>query len=231
MTTPAGDNGNPTGQGPANGVTGQGPAQGSQDEQRSAGQEQQPISAEKFRELQVQLEKANHQIQKLSEENGKHRNKAKEEERARIEAAQAAGDLKPQIDALTSKVSELEPLAAFGERARQRLQQRVERDVAKLPKDLREKLEAIGDLEQRADALDFYLAAAGQQRQPDAAPPEGGPPAPPNPAQSVQSLLQQGLTLDDIRTKHPKVWEAEKEQWGGGGPQTGAFGFLRRITG
>lgn len=186
------------------------------DDAQSAPTQQQTVSADEFRSLQEQLADSQKRIKKLSDEAAKYRNAKKEEEAQRIEAARKAGELEPVVADLEARLAELSPIAALGERAQRRLEERIERDSAKLPEDVREKLSRIRDLEERSDALEFYLDAIAAKKTttpvPGDAPPAGGGASP----QSFAGLS--GAALLDAAAKDPQAfWQSRNV---GGQPRT-----------
>lgn len=208
----------------------QGATDTTSDGAQSTPEREQTVTAEDLRALKAELEKAQLRIKSLSDENGRHRNRAKDEEAAKLDAARKAGELEPVVKTLEERLAALEPLAALGERARQRLESRLEADSSKLPEDLREKLSRITDLEQREAALDIYLAAVAKKPA-SAIPSEGSVGGPPSPLPSIQALLEQGIPLNTIKAEHPQVWEEQRGRFAGKTTTTSAarfFGLGRR---
>lgn len=179
--------------------------------------------------LQKEIDALKAERKKLREEAKSHREAKEAEAAAKLEAARKAGELEPVVQSLEAKLAEREHLASFGERALKRLEERVTRDLEKVPPDVRERIERFGDVEQRADALDLYLAAAGQKKPTTAVPIEGAPAGPPNTLPSIDSLLAKGLSIDTIKRDHPEVWEAQKGRFQGKAASTGAGSFLRFV--
>ena len=168
----------------------------------------QETGAADVRALQAQIEEYQQRVKKLSDEAAKYRNARKDEERQKLEAAKKAGELEPVVKDLEARLAEREKLAAFGEREMQRLQERVERETAKLPPEVRARIERFSDVETRAEALDIYLAAAGTKRPTSPVPPEGAPAGAVPPSPSFNGLSGDAL-LAAIQRDPTAYWEAQ----------------------